>query len=151
MDFAESEWQRLGVEPTRADHEAARVMEVANQVAVGGASVIDRHRALQHFGSEGVMHSLLQRFPETVRGTLCRLRAAWLEGRDEDLRCHIYQIRGAASWVCADRLLGATEELMRAYQERKCCAAAMWDKAGMASRPTRPKRLTGRGWPRLAG
>ena len=98
-------------------------MEVANQVAVGGASVIDRHRALQHFGSEGVMHSLLQRFPETVRGTLCRLRAAWLEGRDEDLRCHIYQIRGAASWVCADRLLGATEELMRAYQERKCCAA----------------------------
>ena len=44
-----------------------------------------------------------------------------MEGRDEDLRCHIYQIRGAASWVCADRLLGATEELMRAYQERKCC------------------------------
>ena len=59
--------------------------------------------------------------PYQVRGTLCRLRAAWMEGRDEDLRCHIYQIRGAASWVCADRLLGATEELMRAYQERKCC------------------------------
>lgn len=97
-------------------------MEAPYQVAVGGASVIDRHRALQHFGSEGVMDSLLQRFPETVRGTLCRLRAAWMEGRDEDLRCHIYQIRGAASWVCADRLLGATEELMRAYQERKCCA-----------------------------
>ena len=58
--------------------------------------------------------------PYQVRGTLCRLRAAWMEGRDEDLRCHIYQIRGAASWVCADRLLGATEELMRAYQERKC-------------------------------
>ena len=96
-------------------------MEAPYQVAVGGTSVIDRHRALQHFGSEGVMDSLLQRFPETVRGTLCRLRAAWMEGRDEDLRCHIYQIRGAASWVCADRLLGATEELMRAYQERKCC------------------------------
>lgn len=90
-------------------------------MAVGCASVIDRNRALQHFGSEGVMDSLLQRFPETVRGTLCRLRAAWMEGRDEDLRCHIYQIRGAASWVCADRLLDATEELMRAYQERKCC------------------------------
>ena len=136
----ESEWQRLGVEPTRADHEAARVMEVANQVAVGGASVIDRHRALQHFGSEGVMDSLLQRFPETVRGTLCRLRAAWLEGRDEDLRCHIYQIRGAASWVCADRLLGATEELMRAYQERKCCAAAMWE-----TRPVWPAGQRGPG------
>lgn len=42
-------------------------MEAPYQVAVGGASVIDRHRALQHFGSEGVMDSLLQRFPETVR------------------------------------------------------------------------------------
>ena len=45
----------------------ARRMEAPYQVAVGGASVIDRHRALQHFGSEGVMDSLLQRFPETVR------------------------------------------------------------------------------------
>lgn len=53
--------------------------------------VIDRNRALQHFGSEGVMDSLLQRFPETVRGTLCRLKDAWLEGREEDFRCHIYQ------------------------------------------------------------
>ena len=55
------------------------------------SAVIDRQRALQHFGSEGVMDSLLHRFPDTVRGTLCRLKAAWLEGRDEDLRCHIYQ------------------------------------------------------------
>jgi hypothetical protein len=80
--FSLSDWQtnrrnrRGGRNP-----EAARVttMGTANQVAVGGASIINRHRALQHFGSEGVMDSLLQRFPETVRGTLCRLRAAWLE------------------------------------------------------------------------
>ena len=82
--------------------------------------VVDRARALQHFGDESVMQALMQRFPETVSGTLCRLQAAWLENRTEDLRCHIYQMRGAASWVCADRLLSATEDLMRAYHEHGC-------------------------------
>lgn len=82
--------------------------------------IVDRARALQHFGEESVMDALMQRFPETVSGTLCRLRAAWLENRGEDLRCHIYQMRGAASWVCADRLLSATEVLMQAYQQQGC-------------------------------
>jgi HPt (histidine-containing phosphotransfer) domain-containing protein len=69
--------------------------------------MVDRARALQHFGSEEVMDSLVARFPATVRATLDQLKDANRIGRQDDLVCLLYQLRGAASWVCADALSDA--------------------------------------------
>ena len=54
--------------------------------------MVDRARALQHFGSEEVMDSLVARFPATVRATLDQLKDANRIGRQDDLVCLLYQL-----------------------------------------------------------
>ena len=81
---------------------------------------VDRARALSHFGDEAVMNSLMMRFPDTVQATMQRFRRAWEERRAEDVLCHIYQMRGAASWICADQLLRACDEVQAKYREGGC-------------------------------
>jgi len=79
--------------------------------------IIDRQRAVQHFGDEEVMERLLQRFPATLASTSEMLQQAMDQGNTEDFRVALYQIEGAASWVCADPLLSAASALQACLDE----------------------------------
>ena len=78
--------------------------------------MVDRARAIQHFGSQEVMDSLLARFPETMKATMMSLHTAWKAGNREDVLCLVYQLRGAASWVCADATFEAAIALVEAIE-----------------------------------
>lgn len=115
----------------------------------------DRQRAMQHFGSEQVMDSLVAKFPATIRATTLQLEDAHHFGKQDDVVCLLYQLRGAASWVCADALSEAAvsmldavtadernpEEVTRALHhlteevERTCVAIEMGSEAVPAEPP----------------
>ena len=79
--------------------------------------LVDRKRALTHFGNdEALMDGLLMRFADTVQTTLTKIKLALQTTHSQDFVCYIYQIRGAASWICADRLQRATEDLEATYK-----------------------------------
>ena len=77
--------------------------------------MVDRVRAIQHFGSEEVMDSLVAKFPATVRATAARLKDAHRLGKRDELLCLLYQLRGAASWACAEALSRAALTMIEGF------------------------------------
>ena len=62
---------------------------------------------LAHFGNdEALMDGLLMRFSDTVQTTLTKIKLALQATHSQDFVCYIYQIRGAASWICAGNAVG---------------------------------------------
>ena len=100
-----------------------------NQTKIRLFIMVDRARALQHFGSEEVMDSCLGRFPATIRATVAQLEQAHYVGKYDDMVCLLYQLRGAASWVCADALSKATYDMIKtvtaAVRDPDCCTNAL--------------------------
>ena len=79
-------------------------------------AAINRAKVRQHFGSDEVMESLIARFPSTIRKTHAQLREALEMQNRHDAVCLLYQMRGAASWVCADALFESIVSLLRAVE-----------------------------------
>ena len=66
----------------------------------------------------------MERFPSTIRNTLGQLREALASGRHNDVICLLYQMRGAASWVCADSLFERIVVMLRAVESGSALGAS---------------------------